>query len=69
MKALGFDFEHGSPDESLHPFCGGTYDDIRLTTRYDESDFSSALMGVCMRQVTQCTIRDFEDGGQIDRTE
>ena len=46
MTALGFDFEHGRLDESLHPFCGGTYDDIRLTTRYNESDFSSALMGV-----------------------
>jgi carboxypeptidase Taq len=46
MTVLGFDFEHGRLDESLHPFCGGTYDDVRLTTRYDETDFSSALMGV-----------------------
>ena len=36
MKALGFDFDHGRLDESLHPFCGGTHDDVRLTTRYDE---------------------------------
>ena len=46
MTALGFDFDHGRLDESLHPFCGGTYDDVRLTTRYDEADFTSALMGV-----------------------
>jgi len=46
MSALGFDFDHGRLDESHHPFCGGTYDDVRLTTRYDEADFTSALMGV-----------------------
>jgi len=46
MAALGFDFDHGRLDESHHPFCGGTYDDVRLTTRYDEADFTSALMGV-----------------------
>jgi len=46
MRALGFDFDHGRLDESLHPFCGGTADDVRLTTRYDEADFTSALMGV-----------------------
>ncbi len=46
MRALGFDFNHGRLDESLHPFCGGTSDDVRLTTRYDENDFTSALMGV-----------------------
>ncbi len=46
MQALGFDFDHGRLDVSLHPFCGGTSDDVRLTTRYDESDFTSAMMGV-----------------------
>lgn len=46
MQALGFDFNHGRLDVSLHPFCGGTSDDVRLTTRYDEDDFTSALMGV-----------------------
>jgi carboxypeptidase Taq len=33
-------------DVSLHPFCGGATGDVRLTTRYDEADFTSALMGV-----------------------
>jgi carboxypeptidase Taq len=46
MTALGFDFNHGRLDVSLHPFCGGTPDDVRITTRFDESDFSSAMMGV-----------------------
>jgi carboxypeptidase Taq len=46
MEQLGFDFAHGRLDESLHPFCGGTPDDVRITTRYDESNFTRALMGV-----------------------
>jgi carboxypeptidase Taq len=46
MEHLGFDFAHGRLDVSLHPFCGGTPDDVRLTTRYEEADFSRALMGV-----------------------
>jgi carboxypeptidase Taq len=46
MKHLGFDFEHGRLDESLHPFCGGTPDDVRITTRYDENDFTSGLMAI-----------------------
>jgi len=46
MADLGFDFDHGRLDVSLHPFCGGVPDDVRLTTRYDEADFTSALMGV-----------------------
>jgi carboxypeptidase Taq len=45
MERIGFDFEHGRLDESAHPFCGGTADDVRLTTRYDEHDFAKALMG------------------------
>jgi carboxypeptidase Taq len=46
MQCLGFDFDHGRLDVSLHPFCGGTPDDVRLTTRYDEADFGRAMMGV-----------------------
>ena len=46
MAALGFDFAHGRLDESLHPFCGGVPEDVRITTRYDEADFSRGLMGV-----------------------
>ena len=46
MAAVGFDFEHGRLDTSLHPFCGGVPDDVRITTRYNEDDFTIALMGV-----------------------
>lgn len=46
MKAVGFDFDHGRLDISHHPFCGGIPDDVRITTRYDENDFTSAIMGV-----------------------
>ncbi len=46
MEALGFQFKHGRLDISHHPFCGGVPDDVRITTRYDENDFASALMAV-----------------------
>lgn len=46
MAMLGFDFDRGRLDTSLHPFCGGIPDDVRITTRYDEADFMRALMGV-----------------------
>ncbi|HEX5657088.1 MAG TPA: carboxypeptidase M32 [Polyangiales bacterium] len=46
MQAIGFDPNHGRLDVSHHPFCGGVPSDVRITTRYDESDFTSALMGV-----------------------
>lgn len=46
MRAVGFDLSRGRLDVSHHPFCGGTGSDVRITTRYDERDFTSALMGV-----------------------
>jgi carboxypeptidase Taq len=46
MERIGFDFTHGRLDISAHPFCGGTPDDVRITTRYNENDFARALMGV-----------------------
>ena len=46
MQQVGFDFRHGRLDTSLHPFCGGVPDDVRITTRYDEMDFLSSLCGV-----------------------
>jgi carboxypeptidase Taq len=46
MEHIGFDFTGGRLDVSAHPFCGGTPDDVRITTRYDENDFARALMGV-----------------------
>ncbi len=46
MASLGFNFDQGRLDESQHPFCGGLPDDVRITTRYDERELTSALMGV-----------------------
>ncbi len=46
MERIGFDFAHGRLDISAHPFCGGTPEDVRITTRYNEDDFARALMGV-----------------------
>jgi carboxypeptidase Taq len=46
IRTIGFDFTHGRLDVSAHPFTGGTADDVRITTRYDERDFARALMGV-----------------------
>jgi carboxypeptidase Taq len=46
MRAVGFDFSRGRLDVSLHPFCGGATGDVRITTRYDETNFIGALMGV-----------------------
>ena len=45
MRLLGFDFEAGRMDESTHPFCGGVPEDVRMTTRYSETDLLAALMG------------------------
>ncbi len=42
----GLDFAHARLDRSLHPFCGGTPADVRITTRYDETDPAQAIMGV-----------------------
>lgn len=46
MQAVGFDFDHGRLDTSAHPFCSGVPDDIRMTTRWNETDFLPGLMGV-----------------------
>ncbi len=45
--AVGFDFTRGRLDTTTHPFCTGLGPgDTRLTTRYDETDFTSSLYGV-----------------------
>ena len=45
-ERAGLDPAHSRLDRSAHPFCGGTPTDVRITTRYDEADFSTSLMGV-----------------------
>jgi len=46
-ESLGFDFTAGRIDTTAHPFCTTLGPrDVRLTTRYDENDFTSSLFGV-----------------------
>ncbi len=45
-EAAGLGWTHARLDRSIHPFCGGTPDDVRITTRYDPDAPSRALMGV-----------------------
>ncbi len=45
-ERLGLDFDHARLDQSAHPFSGGTQTDVRITTRYLEEDFTSAILAV-----------------------
>jgi len=45
-ERAGLEPAHFRLDRSVHPFCGGTPTDVRITTRYDETDFGRALFGV-----------------------
>jgi carboxypeptidase Taq len=45
--AVGFDFQRGRLDVTAHPFCSGIGPgDCRITTRYDEHNFSDAFFGI-----------------------
>lgn len=46
MSTLGFDFDAGRLDQTVHPFSGGVPADSRITTRYDEHNVIEGLMGV-----------------------
>ena len=43
IEKMGFSLDHGRLDTSAHPFCNGSNDDVRLTTRYEEDNFLSGL--------------------------
>ncbi len=45
-ERLGLDFTHARLDRSAHSFSGGTVTDVRITTRYDETDFTQAVLAV-----------------------
>jgi len=46
LSELGYDFSAGRLDETVHPFAIGLNPgDVRITTRYDERDFRTALFG------------------------
>ena len=46
LGQMGYDFEAGRLDESVHPFATGlSPNDVRITTRYLPEDVTSALFG------------------------
>ncbi|TFB24003.1 carboxypeptidase M32 [Filobacillus milosensis] len=46
LEKMGYDFEAGRLDETVHPFAiNVNHDDVRVTTRYDENDFRTAVFG------------------------
>ncbi|WP_413380765.1 carboxypeptidase M32 [Alkalihalobacillus sp. 1P02AB] len=46
LKEIGFDFEAGRLDETVHPFAMGLNPgDVRVTTKYNENDFRVSLYG------------------------
>ncbi|GMK41516.1 carboxypeptidase M32 [Paenibacillus sp. CCS19] len=46
LEQMGFDFQAGRLDESVHPFATGlNTGDVRITTRYLTDDVTSALFG------------------------
>ena len=49
IEKIGFDFNHGRLDVTVHPFCTGMGSDIRLTTRYNEDHWSQSFYG-CMHE-------------------
>lgn len=47
LKKMGFDFEAGRLDDTIHPFAIGlNRGDVRITTRYDEANFKMAVFGI-----------------------
>ncbi len=46
IKAIGYDFERGRQDKSVHPFTTGFgTGDVRITTRFDPNFLNTALFG------------------------
>ncbi len=46
-RDIGFQFDKGRMDVSVHPFCGGGHaTDVRITTRYRRDNFAESLYAV-----------------------
>ncbi len=46
LEQMGYDFEAGRLDETVHPFATGLNPgDVRITTRYDDYDWKMAIFG------------------------
>ena len=46
LPLLNYDLDRGRLDTAAHPFTSGNYDDVRITTRYFEDDFTSSFFAV-----------------------
>ncbi len=59
LSKLGYDFQAGRLDESVHPFATGiNVGDVRITTRYMENDMRSSLFG----SIHECGHALYEQG-------
>lgn len=66
-RRLGYDFERGRLDDTVHPFCTTfSFDDVRITCRYDRGYLPPALYGI-MHEVGHAL---YEQGvaPELDRT-
>jgi carboxypeptidase Taq len=46
LREMGYDFDAGRLDTTVHPFATGLNPgDVRVTTKYDEKDFRTAVFG------------------------
>jgi Zn-dependent M32 family carboxypeptidase len=45
-SAIGFDYDKGRMDTSVHPFTGGSHPtDVRITTRYSKDNWLEGIAG------------------------
>jgi len=48
-KEIGFDFDRGRMDVSVHPFTGGSHpSDVRITTRYSVCARHARRVSLCL---------------------
>ncbi len=46
LNEIGFDFDRGRVDVSVHPFTSGTMNDVRVTTRYSDDFLPASLFSI-----------------------
>lgn len=61
MPRLGYDLSRGRLDTAAHPFTSGAYDDVRITTRYNEDDFTSSLFAVMHEGGHGCYEQNYDE--------
>ncbi len=64
LRQLGYDFDHGRQDISAHPFTiSFSPEDVRVTTRIDEDDFSNMLWSC----IHECGHALYEQGLPVEQ--